>query len=226
MQWKPNKSMLSLTKSINVPSTASAESATPSTSTAIPTILSRIERTSSGRFVVKKANSVDDECSSEAISSCSDNDDKLSASKCHRLAETDKCHHHNSSMHYDGDEEDGNDDDDESSDDSDADLMLDNFDVTLVDDDSYESPKNDAERMFLEVVEVLRYEQEVRRNGIVKLLYEARCYQRHVRSLRKPNESERGEAKNCSGVLCCRTVLCHAATGFNFYRQLFTCICV
>jgi hypothetical protein len=131
--------MLRVTKSINMTSN---------------TPITRIERTSSGRFVIQKANSVDDECSSEAISSCSDNDDKLFASKCHRNM-NDKCH--NASLYVEDD-----DGDDENSDDSDADLILDNFDVTLVDDDSYDSPKNDAERMFLEVVEVLRYEQEVR----------------------------------------------------------------
>lgn len=164
MQLKSNKGMLGLTKSINAPSTASTSSA--SSAVVVPTILSRIERTSSGRFVVKKANSIDDECSSEAISSCSDNDDKLFASKCHHIKASmnDKCHRHESSILYD-DDDDGNEeedgDDENSDDDSDADLMLDNFDVTLVHDDNYESPKNDAERMFLEVVEVLRYEQEV-----------------------------------------------------------------
>lgn len=149
--------MLSLTKSINMPASTSS-----TTAPSIVPILTRIERTSSGRFVVKKANSIDDECSSEAISSCSDNDDKLFAiSKCHRidgstsLTSNDKSHH-NSAMLYD--DVDG---DDENSDDSDADLMLESFDVTLVHDDTYSSPKNDAERMFLEVVEVLRYEQEV-----------------------------------------------------------------
>jgi hypothetical protein len=136
MQLKSNNNMLSLTKSINM----SAQN--------IP-IKTRIERTNSGRFVVKKANSVDDECSSEAISSCSDNDDKLFMTKCHRES-TDKSGN-NSSLYGD----------DENSD-SDTDLMLDSFDVTLVDDESCESPKNDAERMFFEVVEVLRYEQEVR----------------------------------------------------------------
>ena len=156
MQLKSNNiSMLGLTKSINVP-------ASTSTTTIVPTILTRIERTSSGRFVVKKANSIDDECSSEAISSCSDNDDKLFAmSKCHHIDEStssasnDKSHHNSAMLYDDGDG------DDENSEDSDADLMLDNFDVTLVEDDTYSSPKNDAERMFLEVVEVLRFEQEV-----------------------------------------------------------------
>jgi hypothetical protein len=158
MQLRSHKGVLSsLTKSINATSSAAAAATSSSSSSTVtlPTILTRIERTSSGRFVVKKANSIDDECSSEAISSCSDNDDKLFASKCHGDIVASGGH---SSMHYDGDEEE-EDEDDESSDDSD--LMPDTFDVTLVDDDNYESPKNDAERMFLEVMEVLRFEQEV-----------------------------------------------------------------
>lgn len=151
MQLKSNNSMLSLTKSINMAS----DNTTATQSSLRP--ITRIERTSSGRFVVKKANSVDDECSSEAISSCSDNDDKLFASKCHR--ENDKCQsNHNSSSLY---EDDDGDDENSESDDSDADLILNNFDVTLVDDGNYENPKNDAERMFFEVVELLRFEQEV-----------------------------------------------------------------
>lgn len=162
MQLKSNNnSMLGLTKSINMP-------ASTSTATIVP-ILTRIERTSSGRFVVKKANSIDDECSSEAISSCSDNDDKLFAmSKCHHIDEStsstsnDKSHHNSTMLYDDGDG------DDEISEDSDADLMLDHFDVTLVEDDTYSSPKNDAERMFLEVVEVLRFEQEVRYGFFLK----------------------------------------------------------
>lgn len=118
MQLKSNSSMLSLTKSIDIASTSTLS------------IKTNIERTADGRFVVvKKANSVDDEYSSEAISSCSDND----------LMKTQK-----------------SDDTD-----SDRDSMLDNFDVTLVDDFDCYTPKNDAERMFFEVLEGLRYEQEV-----------------------------------------------------------------
>lgn len=155
MQLKSNNiSMLGLTKSINMPaSTSSTVAAQPPS---IVPILTRIERTSSGRFVVKKANSIDDECSSEAISSCSDNDDKLFAiTKCHDGSASSTSNHTSAMLYEDVDG------DDENSDDSDADLMLDHFDVTLVDDDMYSSPKNDAERMFLEVVEVLRFEQEV-----------------------------------------------------------------
>lgn len=127
------------------------------------TIKTRIERTSSGRFVVKKANSVDDECSSsEAVSSCSDNDDKLFASKCHHEM-NDKCHNSSSLQSFDVHEVDEGEQEEEEEEDSDADLMLDNIDVTFFsDDDNYATPKNDAERMFFEVVESLRYEHEVR----------------------------------------------------------------
>jgi hypothetical protein len=135
MQLKSNSSMLSLTKSIDMASTASTLS-----------IKTNIERTADGRFVVvKKANSVDDEYSSEAISSCSDNDEKLFA-----VLKGQKSH---DDIAYD--------DDDDQDSDSDRDSMLDNFDVTLVDENDCYTPKNDAERMFFEVVEVLRYEQEV-----------------------------------------------------------------
>lgn len=114
-------------------------------------IKTRIERTNSGRFVVRKANSVDDECSSEAVSSCSDNDDKLFTMAS---TTTDKCH--NSSSMQSFDEADTEDEDSDE-------LTLDNFDVTFFsDDDNATEPKNDAERMFFEVVESLRYEQEVR----------------------------------------------------------------
>jgi enoyl reductase-like protein len=133
MQLKSNSSMLSLTKSIDMASTASTLS-----------IKTNIERTADGRFVVvKKANSVDDEYSSEAISSCSDNDEKLFAVLKGRKSVDD--------IAFDEDEDS----------DSDRDSMLDNFDVTLVDENDCYTPKNDAERMFFEVVEVLRYEQEV-----------------------------------------------------------------
>jgi hypothetical protein len=77
MQLKGNSSMLSLTKSIDMASTTSTLS-----------IKTNIERTADGRFVVvKKANRLDDEYSSEAISSCSDNDDKLhlASEKCQNL---------------------------------------------------------------------------------------------------------------------------------------------
>lgn len=140
MQLKPNSSMISLTKSIDMASTTSTLS-----------IKTNIERTADGRFVVKKANSVDDECSSEAISSCSDNDEKLFASI---KSARDKCQ--NSSV------DDIAFDDETCDDESDRDSMLDNFDVTLVDETDCLSPKNDAERMFFEVVEVLRFEQEVK----------------------------------------------------------------
>lgn len=140
MQLKSNSSMLSLTKSIDMASTTSTLS-----------IKTNIERTASGRFVVKKANSLEDEYSSEAISSCSDNDEKLFASI---KSASEQCQ--NSSV------DDIAFDDETCDDDSDRDSMLDNFDVTLVDDADCYSPKNDAERMFYEVVEVLRYEQEVK----------------------------------------------------------------
>lgn len=139
--------MLSLTKSIDMASTSTLS------------IKTNIERTPDGRFVVKKANSLDDEYSSEAISSCSDNDDKLFAS---RLA-SENCQ--TSSV---GDVEFN----DETCDESDCDSMLENFDVTLVNDTDCFSPKNDAERMFYEVVEVLRYEQEVKR--VLKLYVKCR----------------------------------------------------
>lgn len=161
MQLKSNNNngmLSSLTKSINA------------NASAMMTIKTRIERTGSGRFVVKKANSVDDECSSsEAVSSCSDNDDnKLFAmtttSKCH--PSSDKCHNSSSMHSFDVQEEE---EEEDNSEDSDADLMLDNIDVTFFsDDDNYTTPKNDAERMFFEVVESLRYEQEVRYARIQK----------------------------------------------------------
>lgn len=109
-------------------------------------IKTNIERTADGRFVVKKANSLDDEFSSEAISSCSDNDEKLFTAV---NSQSEKCPNQ---IEFN----------DESSDESDCDSMLDNFDVTLVNDSECYSPKNDAERMFFEVVEVLRFEQEVK----------------------------------------------------------------
>lgn len=151
MQLKSNNNngmLSSFTKSINA------------NAAAMMTIKTRIERTGSGRFVVKKANSVDDECSSsEAVSSCSDNEDKFamtSTSKCHQSS--DKCHNSSSMHSFDVQEE-----VEDNSEDSDADLMLDNIDVTFFsDDDNYKIPKNDAERMFFEVVESLRYEHEVR----------------------------------------------------------------
>jgi hypothetical protein len=118
-----NNSMLSLTKSIDVASTASTLS-----------IKTNIERTSDGRFVVKKASSLEDEFSSEAISS-DDCDEKLSK----QLA---------SEKSY-GSE-------------SDRDSIMDNFDVTLVDDGECYGLENEAQRMFSEVLEVLRYEQEVK----------------------------------------------------------------
>lgn len=142
MQLKSNNSMLSSTKSIDMTSTASSIS-----------IRTNIERTADGRFVVKKANSLDDEYSSEAISSCSDNDDKLfTPSQSCQLA-SEKCQ--TSSIEFVAF------DDDDS--DSDRDSMLNNFDVTLVDDADCYSPENDAERMFYEVVEAVRYEKEVKR---------------------------------------------------------------
>lgn len=144
MRLKANSSMLSLTKSIDMASTTSTLS-----------IKTNIERTPDGRFVVKKANSLDDEYSSEAISSCSDND--ASVQSCRLTNE--KCQ---SSCVDDAEF-------DEESDESDRDSMLDNFDVTLVGDDAdCYSPKNDAERMFFEVVEVLRYEQEVMKNWMIE----------------------------------------------------------
>lgn len=49
-----------------------------------------------------------------------------------------------------------------SDDDSDSDLSLNECDMTLVDDhDLVCDPKNEAEMMFYQVVEMLRYEQEV-----------------------------------------------------------------
>lgn len=139
---KSNSSMLSLTKSIDMASTTSTLS-----------IKTNIERTADGRFVVIKANSLDDEFSSEAISSCSDNDEKMSTAV--KSQRSDEC-------------PDEIDFDDVSSDASDRDSMLDNFDVTLVNDSDSYSPKNDAERMFFEVVEVLRFEQEVTPFGTIR----------------------------------------------------------
>lgn len=140
MQLKSNSSMLSLTKSIDMASTTSTLS-----------IKTNIERTADGRFIVKKANSLDDEFSSEAISSCSDNDEKM----CMAVkSQSEKCPNE---IEFE----------DESSGASDCDSMLDNFDVTLVNDSESYSPKNDAERMFFEVVEVLRFEQEVKTYGII-----------------------------------------------------------
>lgn len=48
--------------------------------------------------------------------------------------------------------------------DSDSDLSYNECDMTLVDDDDITKcdPTNEAEMMFLQVVEMLRYEQEVR----------------------------------------------------------------
>lgn len=162
MQLKSNNNngmLSSFTKSINA------------NAAAMMTIKTRIERTGSGRFVVKKANSVDDECSSsEAVSSCSENDDKFATtSKCHQSSE--KCHSSSSMHSFDIQEEEQDEDEEEevedNSEDSDADLILDNIDVTFFsDDDNYTTPKNDAERMFFEVVESLRYEQEVRHTRI------------------------------------------------------------
>ena len=162
MQLKSNNNngmLSSLTKSINA------------NAVAMMTIKTRIERTGSGRFVVRKANSVDDECSSsEAVSSCSENDDKFATtSKCHQSS--DKCHNSSSMHSFDIQEEEQDVEEEEevedNSEDSDADLILDNIDVTFFsDDDNYTTPKNDAERMFFEVVESLRYEQEVRHTRI------------------------------------------------------------
>ena len=54
---------------------------------------------------------------------------------------------------------------DDTLDDSDSEYEFNESDVTLVD-DLYDddSPKNEAQRMFFEVVEVLRFEQEVKNN--------------------------------------------------------------
>jgi hypothetical protein len=131
-----NNSMLSLTKSIDLTSSA----------TSTLSIKTNIERTPDGRFVVvKKANSLEDDFSSEAISSCSDNDDKSSKIQTLPLSESIE------EVSFDDSSE------------SDRDSIMDNFDVTLVDDSDNFSPKNDAERMFFEVVEFLRIEQEVKK---------------------------------------------------------------
>lgn len=47
--------------------------------------------------------------------------------------------------------------------DYDSDYSVNDCDVTLVDADDMYDPKNEAERMFYEIMEVLRYEQEVRK---------------------------------------------------------------
>ena len=47
-------------------------------------------------------------------------------------------------------------------DDDDSDYSVNDCDVTLMDADDIYNPKNEAERMFYEIMEVLRYEQEVR----------------------------------------------------------------
>lgn len=135
---KSNDSMLSLTKSIHIASSAAST-------------LSIKTNTIGERFVVQKANSLEDGFSSEAISSCSDsNDDKSSKipPRKHNDESIDEVSFDDSSE-------------------SDRDSIMDNFDVTLVDDaDCYAAPKNDAERMFFEVVEFLRIEQEVKRQYI------------------------------------------------------------
>lgn len=127
-----NESMLSLTKSIDIASSAAST-------------LSIKTSTIGERFVVQKANSLEDGFSSEAISSCSDsNDDKSSKNPPRKLNES------IDEVSFDDSSE------------SDRDSIMDNFDVTLVDDADCFAPKNEAERMFFEVVEFLRIEQEVK----------------------------------------------------------------
>lgn len=106
---------------------------------------------------VQKAHSLDDDCYSESPSSdCySDSADKLFTIKsnlnsCANVKLIQAADNHVDVIC-----------DTEYDDDSDSDSIMDNFDVTLVDNDDLFSPKNDAERMFFEVVEVLRFEQEV-----------------------------------------------------------------
>lgn len=135
---KSNDSMLSLTKSIHIASSAAST-------------LSIKANTIGERFVVQKANSLEDGFSSEAISSCSDsNDDKSSKipPRKHNDESIDEVSFDDSSE-------------------SDRDSIMDNFDVTMLADDAdcYAAPKNDAERMFFEVVEFLRIEQEVKRHS-------------------------------------------------------------
>lgn len=108
---------------------------------------------------VQKAHSLDDDCYSESPSSdCySDSVDKLFTNKsnlnsCANVKLIEAVDNHVDVIcdtEYDDD-------------DSDSDFIMNNFDVTLVDNDDLFSPKNDAERMFFEVVEVLRFEQKVR----------------------------------------------------------------
>jgi hypothetical protein len=126
-----NNSMLSLTKSIQASTTSTLS------------IKTNIERTPDGRFVVKKANSLDDEFT---ISSCSDkSDEKLFKSQ--QLASEKSV-------------DESFDDDDDSESDS---IMDGRFDVTLVNDEDCYSHENEGQRMFSEVLEVLRYEQEVKK---------------------------------------------------------------
>lgn len=107
---------------------------------------------------VQKAHSLDDDCYSESPSSdCySDSVDKLFTTKsnlnsCANVKLIQAVDDHVDVIC-----------DTEYDDDSDSDSIMNNFDVTLVDNDDLFSPKNDAERMFFEVVEVLRFEQKVR----------------------------------------------------------------
>lgn len=51
-------------------------------------------------------------------------------------------------------------DDDNNNSDSDADLSYSEGDVTLMDEDASDAT-NEAEKMFFQIVEILRYEQEV-----------------------------------------------------------------
>lgn len=116
------------------------------------------------RGAVQKAHSMDDDCYSESPSSdCySDSADKLFTTKSNlnSCANTKLIKAVDNHVNVICDTE----YDDDS--DSDSDSIMDNFDVTLVDNDDLFSPKNDAERMFFEVVEVLRFEQKVRNIGI------------------------------------------------------------
>lgn len=57
-------------------------------------------------------------------------------------------------------------DDDNNNSDSDADLSYSEGDVTFMDEDASDAT-NDAEKMFFQIVEILRYEQEVCDCGII-----------------------------------------------------------
>lgn len=160
-----NDSMLSLTKSVGIASSATSTMSIKTNS---------FGKTFDERFVVQKASSLEDGFSSEAISSCSDsNDDKSSKIPPRKLNES------IDEVSFDESSE------------SDRDSIMDNFDVTFVDDSDSFAPKNDAERMFLEVVEFLRIEQEVKFELAECLIYfiAENVHRKGVNTQKKENSS-------------------------------------